>query len=138
MQALQWRMLQGRGFEPSLLRYKSKPCLGRKIKGREENMGKEGEVERQIGELRLSDEPKFLLCSLESSLRKEFSRGTDQYTDMTVRPLSQPLLRLSCSGKGRASPPIYASAQENTTQADDTCLGRGVKILSGFCFSRQY
>lgn len=34
-------------------------------------MGKEGEVGRQIGELRLSDGPKFSLCSLESSPEKK-------------------------------------------------------------------
>lgn len=134
MQALEWGMLQGRGFEPSLLGYKSKPCLGRKKKGRKENVGKEGEVGRQIGELRFSEGPKFSLCSLESSPGKGLSGDTDQYTDKTVRPLSQALLRLSCSGKGRASPPIYANAQESTRQADDACLGRGVKILHGILF----
>lgn len=46
------------------------PVWGGKEKGREENMGKEGEVGRHIGELRLSDGPKFSLCSLESSPEK--------------------------------------------------------------------
>ena len=47
------------------------PVWGGNKKGREENMGKEGEVGRQIGELRLSDGPKFSLCSLESSPEKK-------------------------------------------------------------------
>lgn len=34
-------------------------------------MGKEGEVGRHIGELRLSDGPKLSLCSLESSPEKK-------------------------------------------------------------------